>query len=257
MTDMLHKMQMLEAQCPNSEAKVCRILLDEPSLVRRYTITTIAELAETSTSAVLRFCQTLGYRGYKDFRYDMLQYLDARDEQGESPSGDPVTQIVGCYSSAVSALDRLDRSQLERLSDDILSANVVYAIGAHRSSLPAMKLRFNLEDSGILCVASGDSIAFSHNAVTMDDRSLVIIFSVSGHTSIYHNFLSSIADHAPKLWLITSNPNAKMKKAVSETIVLPSANFKEEYTLEDHPIMMAFVELISHMTHQKRMRKKS
>jgi Transcriptional regulators len=58
-----------------SELKVTDFILGNPTAVEMSTITKIATDAKTSTSAVLRFCQTLGFNGYKDFRFEMIEYL--------------------------------------------------------------------------------------------------------------------------------------------------------------------------------------
>jgi len=58
-----------------TEHKVYDYIVQNPTAIETATITKIAELCQVSTSGILRFCQVLGYKGYKDFRFDMLHYL--------------------------------------------------------------------------------------------------------------------------------------------------------------------------------------
>lgn len=247
--DILQKMCRYSDSFSESENKVYQTVLREPGLVEQSTITKLAKLSATSTSAVLRFCQSLGYNGYKDFRYDMIQYLHNR-QAAPCPS-DPVSQIAHIMSSALSHLAELDTALLHRLTEGILSADRVYTLGIYRSFLPAEKLRMNLEDQGILTLSSHDPIAFAHLAFTITPRSLVILFSVSGDSVNFQNFLDAVFDIAPQLWLVTCNANAKLSKSISNVIVLPSLNTDPLYPLDEHPVLMAFVELLSYWVSQK------
>lgn len=78
--DLFQKIKLMENNYANTEAKVYQTIAKNPRMVDLYTITGLAAQADTSTSAVRRFCQTLGYRDYKDFRADMVQYLRKQSE---------------------------------------------------------------------------------------------------------------------------------------------------------------------------------
>lgn len=248
--DLFQKMRSMEENYSNTEKKVYDTVMQNPIAVDQYTITGLAAQADTSTSAVLRFCQTLGYRGYKDFRAEMIQCL--REQASAAPvSSDPVCQIANIISNAINDLKELDREQLDTFIDDILSASVVYALGVYRSGLPAEKLRYNLEDFGVVTLSANDPVSFEHRSFTMTEDSTVIIFSADGHPFHYQNFLTSVINRTPHIWLITCNSNAKMQKMLSNVIVLPTTNYDKLYPLDEHPVMMAFVELISYLVRQK------
>lgn len=66
-----------------SENIIANYILRKPEDVELYTITKIAEFTGTSKSAVLRFCQKLGYEGYSEFRYDMINYLLNKGSESE------------------------------------------------------------------------------------------------------------------------------------------------------------------------------
>lgn len=244
--NLFQKMQANESCFSKSESKVYHTILKNPQMVELNTITMLAATADTSTSAVLRFCKTLGYRGYMDFRYDMIQYLHSQSKQHPETSADPLEAIIGIYSGALAAIERLDREKVNGLVQDILSSDVVYNIGLYRSSLIAEKFRFNLEDTGILSVAAKDTISSVHLPLTMTEKSTIIIFSVSGDIINYRNFFN-VVGNVKKIWLITCNPAAKMTKFVSDTIILPRTSQDKKYPLDEHPFMMVFVEILSYL----------
>lgn len=249
--DLFQKMKLMEDNYTNAEAKVYHTIVENPRVVDLYPITGIAAQADTSTSAVQRFCQTLGYRGYKDFRVEMVQYLRKQSEASPAAS-DPIRQISDILSNAMNELRDMDRQQLDMLAEDLLSANAIYTLGVYRSGLPAKKLQYNLEDLGMVVLSADDPIAFGHRAFSMTENSAVVIFSASGHPFHYQNIFTSITNRAPHIWLVTCNPNAKMRKMISNTIVLPTVGYDKNYPLDEHPVMMAFVELISYLVRQKR-----
>ena len=53
-----------------SERKICARILEDPQIVNN-SIVVLGDLCETSKSAILRFYQKLGYRGYSEFKYSV------------------------------------------------------------------------------------------------------------------------------------------------------------------------------------------
>lgn len=148
--DLLQKIESNKEIFSKSEMKVCNIILNNPHMVELHTITMLAATANTSTSAVLRFCKTLGYRGYQDFRYDIMQYLHSNDSDKSRKTDNPILLITDIYKKALLSLASLDPGKIQRLARDILDADTIYNLGLYRSSLLAEKLRYNLEDLGHL-----------------------------------------------------------------------------------------------------------
>ena len=65
-------------QMPEGMAKVGTLLLEDPSLPLRLSITELAKRAGTSPATVTRFCRAIGYTGYLALR------VGAAAEQGRS-----------------------------------------------------------------------------------------------------------------------------------------------------------------------------
>src|SRR5262245_632831 len=65
-------------QMPEGMAKIGALLLDDPTLPLRLSITELAARAGTSAATVTRFCRAIGYTGYLALR------VGAATEQGRS-----------------------------------------------------------------------------------------------------------------------------------------------------------------------------
>jgi len=239
----LQRIQMATNQLAESEAKVAHAILQDPHVLEHYTITTLAQNSGTSTSAVLRFCHTLGFGGYKDFRYALTAEL--REGGGETGAvGDPMREVVRGMAEAVAALADLEADTLRELADAIVRARLVVCAGIHRSFLPADKLRMDLEDLGILALSGRDGVQLTHFANLVGDDTCTLIFSASGQASNYRAALDAGLAPRGSSWLITSNLHAQLASQVGHVIVLPSARRVGAAVVDEHPIAMAFVELL-------------
>ena len=139
----LQRIQALSDQLAESEAKVARAILANPQRLERCTITGLAGTAGTSTSAVLRFCHSLGFSGFKDFRYELLAEIQ-RESSSLREDSDVLRTTAAGIAQATAQLAQLDRGTLSELVSQILHASCTFCLGIHRSSLPALRLRIDL-----------------------------------------------------------------------------------------------------------------
>ena len=96
-----------------TERKVYDYIVQNPTAIETATITKIAELCQVSTSGILRFCQVLGYKGYKDFRFDMLHYL--HQEHVEVKSENLFDELTSKYLSVIRQFNNIDQNKLNQL----------------------------------------------------------------------------------------------------------------------------------------------
>ncbi len=238
----LDRIQAASGQLADSEAKVARVILENPKLLEHYTITTLAQSSETSTSAVLRFCHTLGFGGYKDFRYALTSELQAQATTGGADN--PLREAARGMAEAVGALADLQAADLELLASHIAQASTVFCLGIHRSSLPAEKLRMDLEDLGILAISARDAVQMTHLANLVGERSCTVVFSVSGTLGNYRAMLDAGFASSGHSWLVTSSARPQLAGQLGHVITLPSAHRVGVAAVDEHPIAMAFVELL-------------
>ena len=119
-------------QMPGGMAKVGTLLLEDPSLPLRLSITELAKRAGTSPATVTRFCRAIGYTGYLALR------VGAAAEQGRSSAhetwdsdigrafhpGDTATEmmrtLVNAHTVALtSTSERLDPALVGRVADAV------------------------------------------------------------------------------------------------------------------------------------------
>ena len=143
--DVLSNVRQALPRLSSSEARVAEAIIADPGIVVDLTITDLAQLCGTSLSTVARFCQTLGYSGYREFRMEVASAISReaaeRDRFGladsdispDDAAADVVAKIAFHEVLAIEqTVQGLDVEVLDRVVDAIAGARHVdlYGFGA-------------------------------------------------------------------------------------------------------------------------------
>ncbi|AND78945.1 MurR/RpiR family transcriptional regulator [Streptococcus pantholopis] len=247
--DFLENIKQHEADYAKSELKVYHYVLANLESLETFTITKIAELSQTSTAAVLRFCQTLGYKGFKDFRYDAIRFLHHHHQR---PSVDILDQMTDNYSQLTKQLRNLNRETIHALIATILKQQRLHIFGVYYSSLPAKYLHMGLQDLGITSHFAGDLNSGAHLTNIINEEDSLILFSVSGGSGNFRQALSALQNNMPKQsYLITLNATAPVAKLFTTTIVLPGNLFNKQSIVDTQSLPMIFVEILLNLIREE------
>ncbi len=229
-----------------SEKKIYELIINSPFLIEKHTIVKVAEISGSSKSAVLRFCQRLGYKGYSEFRYDMIKYLHNSPTAHTQDIG-MIAHITGNYMDALRAINDIDQNRIKNLINAIKKADIIQTFGLFTSVLPAQYFRNIFQNYGKIVMISSDEITINRSAYILTSDSLVINFSASGSRGYTTSFLKDNKSIGFQSYLITCNPNALNRKYVDHTIVLPSPQQINGNMLNEHAIMLVFLEILANM----------
>ena len=224
-----------------TEHKVYDYIVQNPTAIETATITKIAELCQVSTSGILRFCQVLGYKGYKDFRFDMLHYL--HQEHVEVNLFD---QLTSKYLSVIRQFNNIGQNKLNQLIKQIKNTKNIYIIGVHYSSLPAKHLVLGLQDLGINTYFAYDYMQASHLYNTIHEDDLLIYFSIEGNQNNVSRFFD-LTNASKNTYMITLNPKPKL--LIENTLILPGYTLSKQSIVDLQSIVVIFVELLLNMFH--------
>ncbi len=210
-----------------TEHKVYDYIVQNPTAIETATITKIAELCQVSTSGILRFCQVLGYKGYKDFRFDMLHYL--HQEHVEVNPENLFDELTSKYLSVIRQFNNIGQNKLNQLIKQIKNTKNIYIIGVHYSSLPAKHLVLGLQDLGINTYFAYDYMQASHLYNTIREDDLLIYFSIEGNQNNVSRFFD-LTNASKNTYMITLNPKPKL--LIENTLILPG------YTLSNNQLLI-------------------
>ncbi|GIL29811.1 MurR/RpiR family transcriptional regulator [Actinocatenispora comari] len=151
-----HIRTLLPSMAP-AERRVGEAVLGQPSVVVGRTITELAESCHTSETTVIRFCRTVGFRGYPELRLTLATELgrDAARGDGHKELGadigraDSLREVVEKigYADARGVEDtvtQLDLDALAKVVDAVATADRINLFGIGASGFAANDLQRKL-----------------------------------------------------------------------------------------------------------------
>lgn len=173
--------QMREGKLTKSQKK----LLDyfdtvDHKRVIYMSITDLAAATGVAEATVLRFCRSLGFNGYQEFRLNLAQgVIDIGRKEQEGI--DYVDDIATAYEQAMQNCRKiLKGDRLQTAYDMIFEAETVCCFGVGHSYLAALELHNRLMMMGILTYCERDTHLQNVLISSRGPKDLMIIFSVSG-----------------------------------------------------------------------------
>ncbi len=173
--------QMREGKLTKSQKK----LLDyfetvDHKRVIYMSITDLAAATGVAEATVLRFCRSLGFNGYQEFRLNLAQGvidIGRKDQEGI----DYVEDIAEAYEQAMENCRKtLDSEHLQTAYDMIYEAETICCFGVGHSYLAALELHNRLMMMGMLTYCERDTHLQNVLISSRGPKDLMIIFSVSG-----------------------------------------------------------------------------
>jgi RpiR family carbohydrate utilization transcriptional regulator len=172
-----------------SERKVALAVLDNPAQIVDQNITALARAAQVSEPTVVRFCRTLGYDGWHEFKLKLAQGLAlALPGLNEQPAQDDLaSDLINkiCSRSINTLLDLRNNLRPESIQKalDILSrANKIEFYGQGTSGIVAADAQHKFFRSGVPTVAYADPSIHSIAAALMREGDAVVAISQRGNS---------------------------------------------------------------------------
>lgn len=233
-----------------SERKICARILEYPQIVNN-SIVVLGDLCETSKSAILRFYQKLGYRGYSEFKYSVEESFKNNDEKKLSNES-LLSQISQEYSNSILELGALDYDhQLKELASLIDKYPHVLSIGINNTYFAASQLEYSLYSHNRFIQSVREDIQLTYLINSINQDYLCIIYSVSGSTYTYENFIKEASAKGAKIVLITIDGDSELLPLVDLAFVLPSislpiSSIDSIIQIDNRIMLYYFSEIISY-----------
>lgn len=169
--------------------RIAERILGHPGAVVRSTISQVAESAQVSNGTVVKFCQTLGYEGFSQFRMALAQAIAVRYPHGSSQiqKADAVEDVKQkTLQMHINALRdtacMLNVKELDRAIRAICAADKVYLFGLGASGLVAKEGEEKLAQIGLRALAVTDTHMQLTRAALLDPSQVVVGISARGYT---------------------------------------------------------------------------
>lgn len=174
----------------NSERKVAELVANNPSFVMNATMAGVAESAGVSEPTVMRFCTSMGFGGFKQFKIALAQTL-ALGIPATLSTIDRDDSLVDLsakiFDHTISSLDRarrfLDPQAIEAAVAAILAGTSLKLAGLGASGVIALDAEQKSALFGIPCSAPFDPHQQYMAAATAGPGDIVMVISNTGRTS--------------------------------------------------------------------------
>lgn len=174
-----------------AEQKVADFVLKDPKQIFYISITDFADMCGVGDTSVFRFCKTLGFNGYQEFKMMLAQSLNNDDQSGqlneEIKKDDSIEDLckkvlIKNTNALNETFDLLNMSDLTKSVDYIIDAKRILFLGLGSSAITAheAKNRFLRVTPKVEFVYDAHMQSMATSLMTKDD--LVIAFSFSGST---------------------------------------------------------------------------
>ena len=169
------------------EKRIANAIFQDPEQVIKLSVTELAEKSEASESSVVRFCKSLGYKGYYELKICIARELVVTPQQIYEEIGlqDDVSTVKHkVFQSNILALEEtikiLNDKELERAVEAISKAGLVVFYGMAGSAAVALDSAHKFLRINIRSVAYSDSHMQAISASLLSQEDVAFGISHSG-----------------------------------------------------------------------------
>lgn len=187
MEGLLYQIDLMSSTFTSAEGCVAQYVLKNPQAIKELTMQELAKQAHVSLSAITRFAQTLGYKGYREFLVDFTYQLAVSnqgvfvDTQEEKFSENIPLNLLNQNRVVLSETFRLlDSDKILEAGRMLFHAKKILCYGIGASELVARDFLLKLARVEKMAVLIPD-IDFGKVLINqLDDQDVVFLVSYSG-----------------------------------------------------------------------------
>lgn len=188
--DYLIKIKQMKEEFTPADQKIAQYIIDNPQLILESNSSQLAEIIETSQSAVVRFVKKIGYKGYVDLKIDIAKSFE--DENGfikdeVIEKGDNIAKILAkSKNNILTTTDKtyalLDEENIKKIVKLIIDSDAIYLAGVGSSGLVCEDFLFKLQRTGKLSFYHQDPHTNLSILTNIKKNDILLCISYSGIT---------------------------------------------------------------------------
>lgn len=220
-----------------SEKKIAEYVLSNYEKVMTYNISELADNAKVSDASVVRFCKTVGYKGYQDFKVKVAMDVIPKERHfnpGLDKNDDVETICKKIFSSEISAMNQtlsiLNMRDVEKVADLMREAKKIVFFGTGGSLLVGKDSQHKLMKIGLCAFVYEDVDMQLMAASLLEDGDLAFGISHSGSNCHVLNCLKAAEENGAKTVALVSYGRTPISKQADISLYAASEEtaFKSE-----------------------------
>ncbi|WII40518.1 MurR/RpiR family transcriptional regulator [Paenibacillus thiaminolyticus] len=175
----------------NTERKVADYILEHTRSVIYMSITDLADACDVGESSIFRFCKSLTFKGYQEFKIALAHSITAENEipqlTDQIGMDDTIEQVASkVLTTNVNAInetyDLLKADDIEKAIGYMIQAERIHFFGVGTSLITALEAKNKFMRITRKTECSFDSHLQMMSAALMTERDVAVMFSYSGST---------------------------------------------------------------------------
>ncbi|WP_138419937.1 MurR/RpiR family transcriptional regulator [Aquibacillus sediminis] len=204
-----------------SARSVAEYIIQNPDEVVSMTVQELAEKTYTSAAAVMRYCQSLGFKGFKDFKLKLsgdLTVINLHEVDKDTlEPGDSIDNIMTVITnnniqSLHDTLHLLNQDQLKKAYNYLVDAKKIDFYGVGSSYLIAYDAIQKFTRINKICSAFSDFHMQKVSAINLSDQDVAVAISYSGETPHIIDCVKIAQSRGAKVIAITKYADTSLSK---------------------------------------------
>ncbi|WP_366749601.1 MurR/RpiR family transcriptional regulator [Tepidanaerobacter sp. EBM-38] len=217
----------------NTEKKIADYILEHTNDVIYMSITDLADECGVADSSIFRFCKTLDFKGYQEFKIALAHSISPDDEgtfhlSSQITMEDTIKEISSkLLSTNISALNEtynlIKEEDIARAVDYFIEAKRIHFFGVGASLITALEAKNKFMRITNKTECSLDSHLQIMSAALMDENDVAVLVSYSGSTKDIIEIAKAAKERGAKTICITRFAKSPLT-AYSDVILLCGVN---------------------------------
>lgn len=241
----LERLEFYKNTYTKNEQDIYKWMKKNPNRVVKHNIDLIANEANTSKAAIIRFSKKLGYSGFAEFKFELSRYIISGTQEKNDDNLNMCSAIISLYSGYIKQInDFIDINNIKTIAKVISGSRRFKILGKNRTGFSAMQLRYRLTKIGFDCEAITDPILMGQitDSLTKDD--VILIFTTQAVDSQYYEIIKEVSENNVTT-IVVSCADTKLLKLPNHYVLLPSIeNASNLSFLDNQAIIFVFIEIL-------------
>ncbi|MDI6854588.1 MAG: MurR/RpiR family transcriptional regulator [Deltaproteobacteria bacterium] len=217
--------------------KVADLILSKPEMAIYASVNEVAATAQVSEATVMRFCRTLGFRGFQDFKIALareivspIQRLHEEVEEGDTPHAIVHKVFQANINALQDTMEVLNMQAMEQAGQCLLAARQILLIGVGTSGPIVTDAANKLFRLGLRVTAHTDSHLMMMAAALLSSEDVLVAVSHSGSTRDPVETARVAKEAGAKVICITNNSMSPLTRVADIVLVTASreTRFRQE-----------------------------
>ncbi len=235
---MLAQIHNLYPSMTKAEKRIADVIIGDPFSIARMQSKQLADKAGTASSAVTRFCRTLGVEGFSDLKI-LLAEEGAKTSAKETatkfnPNNSASEIFTNVFNSGIrtlkDTLENIDFKLIDEIAERLISANRIFSFGVSTSGIIAANANNRFTQMGLNSVCCTDYMLLNTTATNLKPGDVALAISSSGTTKVVVDAARLARESGATTIAITSFSESLLAKECDYKIVAYSDD--QNYPIE-------------------------